>query len=105
VEPLPPRGHAAFNDGVPGEKSIRWPGLHALQLTHPAVCRQLLYRTGRGRVVPHDKGRVHAPRLPLVCLPVRRAAVPRNVWSVRGKMDKCTFLRRRPRGQWQPGRV
>ena len=65
-----------LNDGVPGEKSISVACMHCSDAPCMAVCPVDCFYTHRGRRGAARQGPVHRLRLLLLCLPVRRAAVP-----------------------------
>ena len=82
-----------INDGSPGERSISVACMHCSDAPCMAVCPvDCFYQTDDGRRAALQ-GLLHRLRLLLLCLSVRRAAVPagRATLAVRGKMDKCTF--------------
>ena len=90
-----------INDGKPGERSISVACMHCTDAPCMAVCPVDCFYTHR-RTAWCCTTRTCASAAATASTPARsaRRSIPQaGNFGVRGKMDKCTYLRRRPGGR------
>ena len=95
-----------INDGKPGERSISMACMHCTDAPCAAVCPVDCFYTTADAVVLHSKDLCIGCGYCFYACPFGAPQYPRvGNFGSRGKMDKCTYLRRRPGGRLDRGRV
>ena len=88
-----------INDGKPGERSVSMACMHCTDAPCAAVCPVNCFYTTADGVVLHSKDLCIGCGYCFYACPFGAPQYPRvGNFGSRGKMDKCTYLRRRPGG-------
>ena len=95
-----------LNDGKPGERSISMACMHCTDAPCAAVCPTNCFYTTADAVVLHNKDLCIGCGYCFYACPFGAPQYPKvGNFGSRGKMDKCTYLRRRPGSRRQQGGV
>ena len=95
-----------INDGKPGERSISMACMHCTDAPCAAVCPMNCFYTTADAVVLHSKDLCIGCGYCFYACPFGAPQYPKvGNFGSRGKMDKCTYLRRRPGSRRQQGGV
>ena len=88
-----------INDGKPGERSVSMACMHCTDAPCAAVCPVNCFYTTADAVVLHSKDLCIGCGYCFYACPFGAPQYPKvGNFGSRGKMDKCTYLRRRPGG-------